>query len=63
MSRGLQRLMEAVREKNGIRSTSDTESLFHEISATELCEEPPTKQFCYLNRVFEARMKEGLNKP
>lgn len=60
MSRGFQRLKEAEREKNGTSSTSDTESLFHD---TELCEEPPTKQFCYLNRVFEARMKKGLNKP
>jgi len=54
------RLKEAAKKKNGTSSTSDSESLSQDISITDRCEEPPTKRFRHLNRVLEARVKEGL---
>ena len=54
------RLKEAAKEKNGTSSTSDSESLSQDISITDRCEEPPTKLFRHLDRILEARVKEGL---
>ena len=56
-------MKEAAKEKNaGVSSTSECDSPSHE-TATELSEEPkepPTKRFRHLNRILEAKLKEGL---
>ena len=58
-------MKEAAKEKNaGVSSTSECDSPSHE-TATELSEEPkepPTKRFRHLNRILEAKLKEGLQR-
>ena len=53
----LKRLKETAKDNNGSSSASEGE-----FSLDIICEEPPKKRFHHLNRILEAKWKEGLKR-